>query len=61
MMRMEIEIICPFCNGKALIGYEGAMHLEPVCKTFSELDVEDYVHECYEIFKKTSLPKEQQS
>jgi len=58
---MEIEIVCPFCNGRARIGYEGAMHEEPACKTFMELGVEDYVHECHEIFMKIKDPKRQQS
>lgn len=60
-MKMEIEIICPFCNGRAQIGFEGAVHMEPACKAFMELSVEDYVHECHEILQKTKDVKEQRS
>jgi hypothetical protein len=59
--KMEVEIVCPFCGGTVQIGFEGAIHILPLCTTFEELDVEDYVHECHEFFMKTKKPEEQRS
>jgi hypothetical protein len=59
--KPEVEIICPFCNGTAFLGFEGAMHAQPACTTFLELEADAYVHEVYEFVQKTKDPGAQVS
>jgi hypothetical protein len=59
--KPEVRIVCPFCGGMAEIGYVGAAHSQPTCKTFDELDVEECVHQVYEVLRKTAKPEDQSS
>jgi hypothetical protein len=59
--KHEVEIVCPFCRGRAFLGFEGAMHAQPACKAFLELEADAYVHEVYEFVQKTKDPGAQAS
>jgi hypothetical protein len=51
--KAEVQVICPFCNGKAYLGFDGAMHEQPACTAFLELEADEYVHEVHEFVQKT--------
>lgn len=57
----QVCICCPFCGGMAELGDESALHTEPICQAFDELDAEDYVHAVYEILTATADPSKQSS
>ena len=59
--KMEVRILCPFCDGVAELGFKAAVHSLPACRVFKELSVEDYVHEVHEIFQMTKRPGDQRS
>jgi hypothetical protein len=57
----HVRIVCPFCGKLADLGLSWAVHEIPVCLTFEELPVADYVHEVHEIFVKTRRAEDQRS
>ncbi len=49
-IRDGLEFVCPFCQGQctASLEQECVVHSEPTCKTFDELEIDEFLHQVNE-------------
>lgn len=55
-IRAELMFKCPFCKGQVSASLEPPclLHAVPMCKKFDELEPDEFMHECNEIFAKNA-------